>query len=414
MKTNNTDNQKDIQPRLAICTALPKELAACLAIFDSTTPLNSDCPDDANQYWWGSLPSRGGGKPHQVLVTSLVKMGNNVAATAIANLIRSFPTVECILMVGIAGGVPDPKKVESHVRLGDVVVTNEKGILQYDNNKRDSNLIEVRDNSPKPGAFLIAAAKALEAERLLGKHPWQDHIARCNHLEDYQRPSSNTDVLRDSSDKKKRIKHPIDPWRNRHPNSPKIHLAAIGSANTLLKDAIFRDQLRDKHGVRAIEMEGSGTADASWSAGREYIVIRGICDYCDEQKNDIWQNHAALVAAAYARSLIENLSYHPPRQRADRNPFVASEGASSSVERTIIVSSNLSDDIEQLLVDLGEAKAEKTGINSLNARAWRCRRGLASIVSRACCFGWHSNTTGNTSELLLSCGPLGTRRRKTS
>ena len=356
---NSNNNQEDIRPRLAICTALPKELAACLAILDSTTPLNPDCPDDANQYWWGSLPSRAGGKPHQVLVTSLVKMGNNVAATAIANLIRSFPSVEYILMVGIAGGVPDPKKVESHVRLGDVVITNEKGILQYDNIKRDSIQIEVRDNSPKPSATLIAAAKALEAGKLLGQYPWQDHIALRDHLEDYHRPPSDTDVLRDASNQKKRIKHPIDPWRNKHPNSPKIHLAAIGSANTLLKDAIFRDQLRDKHGIRAIEMEGSGTANASWSAGREYIVIRGICDYCDEQKNNIWQNYAALVAAAYARSLIENLPYFPPRQRDDRNSFVAADGAGSSVERTVIVSSDLSDDIEQLLVDLGEVKAEK-------------------------------------------------------
>jgi nucleoside phosphorylase len=33
------------------------------------------------------------------------------------------------------------------------------------------------------------------------------------------------------------------------------------------------------------------------------MVIRGISDYCDTHKNDIWHGYAAAVAAAYARQL---------------------------------------------------------------------------------------------------------------
>lgn len=54
-------------------------------------------------------------------------------------------------------------------------------------------------------------------------------------------------------------------------------------------------------------MEASGIADTTWEMGTGYIVIRGICDYCDEYKNDDWQEYAALAAASYARDLIENL-----------------------------------------------------------------------------------------------------------
>jgi hypothetical protein len=60
--------------------------------------------------------------------------------------------------------------------------------------------------------------------------------------------------------------------------------------------------------MKAIEMEGSGVADASWEAGCPYLIIRGICDYCDQNKNDEWQNYAAVVAAAYTRTLLESLS----------------------------------------------------------------------------------------------------------
>jgi nucleoside phosphorylase len=54
-------------------------------------------------------------------------------------------------------------------------------------------------------------------------------------------------------------------------------------------------------------MEGAGVWTAAWACDCEVIAIRGVCDYCDEHKNDDWQQHAALAAAAYARALIEVL-----------------------------------------------------------------------------------------------------------
>ena len=54
-------------------------------------------------------------------------------------------------------------------------------------------------------------------------------------------------------------------------------------------------------------MEASGIADASWLAGKDSFVIRGICDYCNTEKNKIWQEYAAGVAAAFAIELIETL-----------------------------------------------------------------------------------------------------------
>lgn len=170
------------EPRIAICTALPEELAACKLMIDGLAPLNADHPDDGNQYWCGTLPSRAGGKPHRVLLTSLVKKGNNTAASAVTNLIRSFPSIEFVLMVGIAGGIPNPRKRDGHVRLGDVVVTAEHGVLQYDNVKRTATKIQIRDSSSKPGARLISAVKALESDSILGELPITDHLAKASHL----------------------------------------------------------------------------------------------------------------------------------------------------------------------------------------------------------------------------------------
>lgn len=40
------------------------------------------------------------------------------------------------------------------------------------------------------------------------------------------------------------------------------------------------------------------------SVGVGYLVVRGICDYCDDHKNDRWQVCAAVAAAAYTRTLL--------------------------------------------------------------------------------------------------------------
>ena len=40
-------------------------------------------------------------------------------------------------MTGIAGGVPFPEKAEDHVRLGDIVVSDRNGVVQYDNLKSE-------------------------------------------------------------------------------------------------------------------------------------------------------------------------------------------------------------------------------------------------------------------------------------
>jgi nucleoside phosphorylase len=38
------------------------------------------------------------------------------------------------------------------------------------------------------------------------------------------------------------------------------------------------------------------------------LVIRGICDYADSHKNDIWQEYAAATAAAYAKDFLGSVN----------------------------------------------------------------------------------------------------------
>jgi nucleoside phosphorylase len=88
---------------------------------------------------------------------------------------------------------------------------------------------------------------------------------------------------------------------------PQGYRGAIATADILQKNPKTRNDLRDKYRARAVEMEAGGMQNAAWAHDKSVMIIRGICDYCDAKKNDVWQMYAAAVAAAYTRSLVLSL-----------------------------------------------------------------------------------------------------------
>ena len=288
--------------RFGVVTALPTEFAAMRAMLDSVEPLFVD--GDPNDYAVGTISGADKSGLHHVVITLLKKPGNNSAAAAASHLLRSFPSVHELLMVGIAGGIPNSRDPDKHVRLGDIVISNEYGVLQYDHVKRLRDKVHLRDTSMPPSAAMLGKVNLLKANRLVGQRPWEEHLSRTKDLEVFSRPGPATDRLFDPDAPSRELPHPKD--LDRQPGQPKLHYGRIGSANVLLMDPKERDRLRDDFEIRAIEMEGSGLADGAWTAQQSYILIRGISDYCDSHKRDSWQGYAAAAAAAYARSLIES------------------------------------------------------------------------------------------------------------
>jgi nucleoside phosphorylase len=94
---------------------------------------------------------------------------------------------------------------------------------------------------------------------------------------------------------------------------PRIHYGTIASANQVMKDGASRERLRLEYNVLCFEMEAAGLMN-NFSC----VVIRGICDYADTHKNKRWQRYAALVAAAYAKELINIV----PGEQVAETPLV--------------------------------------------------------------------------------------------
>lgn len=281
-----------------IVVALPQELAAVQAAMASYERIG--VPKDPNTYLIGYFSPSEGEKSARAVLVCQSGMGNNNAATTATDALRSFPSITHIIMCGIAGGCPDPSKPQEHVRLGDIVYSNDAGILEYDFVKEDMAGRTSRSSAQQPSNQMLGVINAIMADAILGKKPWEPEIdAIVAKAAFFVRPDPGTDILHDINGK--HIKHPTSSARK---GRPRVHGGAIGTADTLQKNPVIRDDLRDRFRVRAIEMEAGGMRTAAWARDRSIMVIRGICDYCDSNKNDVWQAYASAVAAAFTKVLV--------------------------------------------------------------------------------------------------------------
>jgi nucleoside phosphorylase len=315
------------EPAVALVTAMPEEYAAMAELLDDAAERTID-GDDA-PYLAGSLPSAGGGPPHSVVLTMLGGTGTIDAGANVAHLLRSFPSVREVLMVGITAGVPSPGNPGQHVRLGDIVVAT-WGVIDYDHVVDRPAGVSLRVSPPSPSYLLSRRAGMLEAGVLrFDSRPWEAELDRLiASLPAFDRPDADTDILYDSdAPDAQPIEHPTLDASGHRPGRPKVHLGRIGSANRSLRNARVRDELAARHGLRAVEMEGSGLAWAAYASARSWLVIGGISDYGDSRMGTQWRRYASAVAAAYTRALLGSCPTIEPAGRPSAQPAAERPGA---------------------------------------------------------------------------------------
>ena len=288
-------------PVFAILTALPEEFAAVRSFTDR--PRLSNVDGDRADYLIGTMPSAVPYRAHTVALTMLSDTGNDAAASACANLLRSYPSVRCLLMVGIAAGVPSPGRPERHVRLGDIVVA--KGIAEYDSVRENDDGPVTRRPFPPPSPLLWRRVRLLQAGEMTGDRPWEDLLAaQLVTFPRFRRPPESTDVLYSSKRADRQVPHPDMTLSGHHPGQPKVHIGRIASGDRSLRSARKRDQIAARHDVLAIEMEGKGIGNAGFCEGVEWLAVRGVSDYGDRHVTTAWRNYASMAAAAYVRALL--------------------------------------------------------------------------------------------------------------
>ncbi|KAK2798136.1 hypothetical protein FQN50_008947 [Emmonsiellopsis sp. PD_5] len=291
---------------VAIVCALYKELLAVRTLFDSVHDTLQCVSNDPNHYALGQIAV------HNVVTTCLPsgEYGTNSAAGVVSHLVRSFPCVQFCLLVGIGGGIPSKKH---DIRLGDVVVSHPldgtPGVVQYDLGKAMENGKFVPTHGlQKPPRDLMAAINNMRSDPNLSPlplKPFLNQISKQNAA--YKYPGEDLDVLFASdathcslNKDTDQCKDPlVERPRRDISDHPKVFYGPIASGNQVVKSAQLRDRLQDQYKVLCVEMEGAGIVNVIPS-----LIIRGICDYADSHKNDIWQEYASAAAASYAKLLL--------------------------------------------------------------------------------------------------------------
>ncbi|KAF2158558.1 hypothetical protein M409DRAFT_38178, partial [Zasmidium cellare ATCC 36951] len=297
--------------------ALSHELTAGRLMPDKEYP---DAPEDfdpsssdTNTYTFGRI-----GRHHVVIaVLGTGDYGLVSAAETASRLSASMPHIRIGLMVGIGAGV----SISKNVRLGDIAVSEpigtHGGLIQYDLFKAAVESGNPHDQRTgflsRPPRALLTALQKLKSSHDMDESFIEEHIEHA-----FQR--------------RPRLKKSFGfPGRERDPqasaksraeddsDSPEVHYGIIASGNVLVKRSQTRDAVLDSLATEHIhpicfEMEAAGLMNTF-----PCLVIRGLCDYADELKNDVWQKYAALVAAAYAKDLLG----HVDKREIDTGPLLA-------------------------------------------------------------------------------------------
>ncbi|KAJ9662051.1 hypothetical protein H2198_001593 [Neophaeococcomyces mojaviensis] len=293
------------------------ELAPVKAMLDKLHP-SLATQRDQNIYTLGEIEG------HNIVIAVLPAIGTNSAATVATQLLNDFPSIRFGLLVGIGGGIPDEEEDGNDIRLGDVVVSKPTatfgGVVQYDMGKYSTNgSFERTGQLAKPPRILQASVETLAADHRIKGSRVPQYLSKM--LSDYPVMKEEYSYLGVQQDWLFQSDYPHSIGRNcqrcdkqrtverdeRRSSNPKIHYGTIGSANTVVKDAALREELRALN-IMCVEMEAAGLMDSF-----PCLVIRGICDYADSHKNKKWQPYAAATAAAYMKEL---LSIIPPKDVA--------------------------------------------------------------------------------------------------
>jgi nucleoside phosphorylase len=291
------------RPTIGLVTALPEEFAAMTGLLDA--PSDAPVEGDRAVYRLGTLPSADPDRPHAVVLTMLAEGGTDSAAHGEAHLVRSFPSVDQVVMVGIAAGVPRPKAPARHVRLGDIAAGT-WNVVDFDHVTDTPDGPERRQEFPRRGALLATRVKVLAADEIHGARPWEAELDRLIAAAPaFARPADETDELFSGDDDfAEPVPHPGPELSGHRPGRPKVHEGRIGSADRSMRNAAARDALAAEHNLIAIEMEGAGIGRGSHADGRDWFVVRGISDYGDRWTTSTWRRYAAAAAAAYVRALL--------------------------------------------------------------------------------------------------------------
>lgn len=304
-----------------ICAVADLELLPARLMLDEEHPTPQyDTHYDENTYICGTI----GGHAVVVATCPQGETGNVNAGRLTGSLFKTFPNIRMAVLVGIGGGIPRLDECEedalNDIHLGDVVVgwpgDGKPACVYHDRGRSKADgQFEIVGTMQNPDWRLTNALGILASDHELGRITFDDQLARLQRhkaRKKFAHPGLEHDRLFKAAyphvgdsrskciacDKNEVVRRPQRSEDSKH--GLVFHQGRIATGNAVIRDGRLRDEISARcGGVLCVEMEAAGV-----DVNRRCLVIRGISDYADSHKNDVWRSHAAGNAAAFARELL--------------------------------------------------------------------------------------------------------------
>jgi nucleoside phosphorylase len=249
-----------------------------------------------------------GGNPISVVLTRVVGQGNSRAQSVASNIINELDPAWLIL-VGIAGGVPD-----SEYSLGDVVLATYL---------HDFSLTAVTDSGVtyqvgggnmhrEVERFLSTQAVGADGRKLSDLAGFNSNPDLTNHPVVYPSRIAEAKRYYGSPAFRNSVKETIEA---RFPNGkrnggPVIRQGPLANGNVLVKSTeLLKRWQQNARQIVQIEMELAGVYEAARTAGREnypVLSIRGLSDIVGFKRDPNWTGYACKTAAAFAAAVLRS------------------------------------------------------------------------------------------------------------
>ncbi|PYI04554.1 purine and uridine phosphorylase, partial [Aspergillus sclerotiicarbonarius CBS 121057] len=288
------------------------EFEAAMGMMDEVhgVPQDINVNPDNNQYVLGSIGVCN-------VVVGCLPFDEFTSASALIGftcMLRSFPNIRFHLNVGTGAGMPNIDQ-GADVRLGDVVLgkSTDKGavvVCDFETKVQGRSYLEIAF-ATNPPEQLGSAVEKLVSRHIKRPNTLVHHIEHMLHKYPDMRKrifspvSGGWDRLFPASEDHVGVSIFGRYWakgvdrKPRQHGAPVSHVGTIACSDTLIRNALARDVIRDKYEAICLDHKLAGLAIEFPG-----LVIRGISDYADSHADDCWQPYAVASAAACARDVL--------------------------------------------------------------------------------------------------------------
>jgi nucleoside phosphorylase len=306
-----------------ICAVADIELLPARLMLDEKYPTPPyDTSYDDNTYICGTIYD------HAVVIATCPQgeTGNLNAGRLTGSLFKTFSNIRMAVLVGIGGGIPRPVVSDNspeNIHLGDVVVGwpgDRMPACVYHNRGKAKvdGKFEIVGRMQNPDWRLTTALSVLAMENVLDETTFNNQLEKLEQSKTkkkFAHPGLKHDKLFEAGfhhvgdyelkctacGQSRLVKRPKRTENDQH--KLVFHQGRIASGNAVIQDGELRDRISERcGGTLCVEMEAAGV-----DVNRQCLVIRGISDYADSHKNDLWKSYAAGRAAAFTRELLSKV-----------------------------------------------------------------------------------------------------------